>query len=239
MLPVCEEIPPFQVTAAKDNSVLTGSGVYTGKGISPTGIFNPAQAGPGTDLITYSVVAANGCSADSARTILVYPAPVVSAGADKYLLEGSFVILDGKATGTNNSYAWTPVTFLDNASIATPKVTAPQDMLYNLEVVSADGCRAADQVMVKVLKQIKVPNAFSPNGDGINDTWFIQYLESYPDCTVDVYNRYGQSVFHSAGYARQWDGKTNGLPLPAGTYYWIINPRSGRSPVNGSVTIIR
>ena len=237
--PVCEEIPPFQVTAAKDNSVLTGSGVYTGKGISTTGIFNPAQAGAGADLITYSVVAANGCRADTARTILVYPAPVVSAGADKYLLEGSFVILDGKATGTNNSYAWTPVTFLDNASIATPKVTAPQDMLYNLEVVSADGCRAADQVMVKVLKQIKVPNAFSPNGDGINDTWFIQYLESYPDCTVDVYNRYGQSVFHSAGYARQWDGKTNGQPLPAGTYYWIINPRSGRSPVNGSVTIIR
>jgi gliding motility-associated-like protein len=239
LLPVCEEIAAFQVTAAKDNSVLAGTAVYTGKGISATGIFNPAQAGPGSDLITYSVAATNGCRADTARTILVYPAPVVSAGADKYLLEGNFIILDGQATGNNNSYAWTPATYLDNAGVARPKVTAPQDMLYTLEVTSPNGCRGTDDVTVKVLKQIKVPNAFSPNGDGINDTWFIQYLESYPDCTVDVYNRYGQPVYHSTGYTKQWDGKINGQPLPTGTYYWIIKPGSGRLPVNGSVTIIR
>ncbi|MEP6747533.1 MAG: PKD domain-containing protein [Bacteroidota bacterium] len=239
LAPVCEEIKPFQITAAKDNSVFTAAGVYSGKGITATGIFNPAQAGAGTDSLFYTVTATDGCIADTGQVILVYPSPVVSAGADKYLLEGSFVMLDGKASGNNISYAWTPATYLDNAAIASPKVTAPQDIIYTLQVTSADGCKASDDVAVTILKKIKVPNAFSPNGDGINDTWVIQYLESYPACTVDVYNRYGQLVYHSTGYTKPWDGRVNNQPLPVGTYYWIINPKNGRTRENGSVTIIR
>jgi gliding motility-associated-like protein len=155
------------------------------------------------------------------------------------LLEDGYITLDGKATGNNLTYLWTPAAFLDNTTIAAPKVTATQDITYTLLVTSADGCKAADDVVVKILKKIKVPNAFSPNGDGINDTWVIQYLDSYPDCTIDVYNRYGQVVFHSTGYTRPWDGRVNGQSLPVGTYYWIINPKNGRIQVNGPVTIIR
>jgi gliding motility-associated-like protein len=237
--PVCEEVTPFRVTAAKDNSLFAATGVYSGKGITTAGIFNPNTAGAGIDSITYTVTAADGCSADTGQTILVYPTPVVSAGPDKFLLEGSFVILDGEASGNQLVYTWIPETYLDNAAIAKPKVTAAQDIIYTLTVVSADGCRASDDVSVKILKKIKVPNAFSPNGDGINDTWVIQYLESYPGCTVDVFNRYGQAVYHSTGYTKSWDGRLNGQPLPVGTYYWIINPKNGRTQENGSVTIIR
>jgi gliding motility-associated-like protein len=237
--PVCAEVAPFRVTAARDNSVFASAGVYSGKGITAAGIFSPVQAGAGIDSIRYTVTAANGCTADTSQSILVYPTPLMTAGADKYLLEGSFVTLNGKATGNNLTYLWTPAAFLDNAAIATPKTTALQDITYTLLVTSADGCKATDDVVVKVLKQIKVPNAFSPNGDGINDTWVILYLDSYPDCTVDVYNRYGQVVFHSTGYTRPWDGRVNGQSLPVGTYYWIINPKNGRTQVNGSVTIIR
>lgn len=237
--PVCEEIPAFQFTAAKDLSVLNGAGVYSGRGITASGIFTPKVAGPGKDSIFYSVTESNGCRADTSQVIIVYPSPVVTAGPDKYLLEGGFVLLDGSSTGSGNSYQWTPATFLDNATIAAPKVTAPQDMLYTLLVTTADGCKGTDDVTVKILKQLKVPNAFSPNGDGINDTWLIQYLDSYPDCTVDVFNRYGQAVFHSVGYPKPWDGRLNGQPLPVGTYYWIINPKNGRTQVNGSITIIR
>jgi len=236
---VCEEIAPFTITAAKDISVFSGAGVYSGKGISPGGLFNPAQAGPGIDSITYMVSAANGCAASATRAIVVYATPVITAGADKFLLEGSFITLDGKASGNNLSYAWTPAEYLDNATVVAPKVTAPRDMVYRLLVTSADGCRATDEVTVKVLKKIKVPNAFSPNGDGINDIWAIQYLDSYPDCTVDVYNRYGQQVFHSTGYSKPWDGRVSGQPLPVGVYYWIINPKNGRTQENGSLTIIR
>jgi gliding motility-associated-like protein len=237
--PVCEEVAPFQVTAARDNSIFATTGVYTGKGITPAGMFSPAEAGAGIDSIRYTVTGANGCVAGTSHAIVVYPTPLMTAGADKYLLEDGYIMLDGKATGNNITYLWTPAGFLDNTTIAAPKVTATQDITYTLLVTSADGCKAADDVVVKILKKIKVPNAFSPNGDGINDNWVIQYLDSYPDCTIDVYNRYGQVVFHSTGYTRPWDGRVNGQSLPVGTYYWIINPKNGRIQVNGPVTIIR
>lgn len=239
LVPVCEDVAPFQVTAAKDNSVFAAAGVYSGKGITAAGLFNPADAGTGLDSIRYSVTAADGCAADTSGFIIVYASPVANAGPDKFLLEGGYITLDGSATGNNITFTWTPVSYLDNPAILKPKVTALQDIVYTLSVTSADGCKASDEVVVKILKQIKVPNAFSPNGDGINDTWVIQYLESYPDCTVDVYNRYGQVVFHSTGYTKPWDGRINGQSLPVGTYYWIINPKNGRGRENGSVTILR
>ncbi len=236
---VCEDIPAFQLTAARDNSVFATPGVYSGKGVTAGGMFNPLQAGAGVQLIKYTVTGANGCTADTSRSITVYPMPVVNAGPDKFLLEGGFVVLEGSATGNNPVYSWTPAIYLDNPAIARPKVTAPLDIAYTLRVSTANGCKGTDEVMVKILKQIKVPNAFSPNGDGINDTWLIQYLDSYPDCTVEVYNRYGQVVFHSTGYTKNWDGRVNGQSLPVGTYYWMIDPKNGRTRINGSVTILR
>jgi gliding motility-associated-like protein len=96
-----------------------------------------------------------------------------------------------------------------------------------------------DTIFVKLLLAPIIPNAFSPNGDGINDRWRIQYLESYPGATVDVYDRYGMLVFSSIEYAVDWDGTRNGKDLPIGTYYYIVNPKNGRKIITGSVTIIK
>jgi gliding motility-associated-like protein len=90
-----------------------------------------------------------------------------------------------------------------------------------------------------VLKSLVIPNVFSPNGDGINDKWQILYLETYPGSTVDVYNRYGQIIFHSVGYSNPWDGTYKGKPVPAGTYYYIIDPKNGRSKYTGFVDVLR
>jgi gliding motility-associated-like protein len=155
------------------------------------------------------------------------------------VLEDGSAILDGQAQGNITQYLWTPGTWLDNTTIATPKVTPLEDITYTLTVTSAQGCTASDRVFVKVLRKPVIPNAFTPNGDGINDTWVIKYLDAYPDCTVDIYNRNGQRVFYSVGYGRPWDGRINGNPLPIGTYYYIINPHNGRKTEAGSVTIIR
>jgi gliding motility-associated-like protein len=112
------------------------------------------------------------------------------------------------------------------------------DITYQLKLTGIGGCSVSDQIFVEVLKAPQVPNAFSPNGDGINDTWRIKYLDSYPGCTIDVFNRYGQKVFSSVGYATEWDGKLNGKTLPIGTYYYVLNPKNGRAIISGSVTII-
>ena len=56
---------------------------------------------------------------------------------------------------------------------------------------------------------------------------------------IDIYNRYGQLVFHSVGYATQWDGKVNGKDVPVGTYYYVIDPKNGRKKLAGYVDVIR
>jgi gliding motility-associated-like protein len=88
--------------------------------------------------------------------------------------------------------------------------------------------------------EIIIPNAFTPNGDGINDLWNIKKLTDFPQCLVSVYSRYGSLVFQSRGYFKPWDGTQNGSPVPTGTYYFIINPNAAGLPLlSGYVTVLR
>jgi gliding motility-associated-like protein len=94
-------------------------------------------------------------------------------------------------------------------------------------------------VFVKVLLAPVIPNAFSPNADGINDVWSIRYLDSYPGTVVQVFDRYGRQVYMSMGYTTPWNGKYQNKDLPVGVYYYVIDPKNGRKTITGSVTIIR
>lgn len=240
MSPVCEEVTPFQITAARETAGFTGTGTFSGQGIvNPGGLFDPSLAKPGIRTIRYTFSAANGCSSFAEQSVRVNPTPIVDAGPDRVVLEGGYIIIQAKATGNSLDLLWTPPTALDNTKAVNPKASPIEDITYRLTATSADGCVNRDDVFVKVLKSPKIPNAFTPNGDGINDAWIIEHLDSYPGCVVEVYNRYGQLVFHSTGYGKPWDGTYNGSALPVATYYWIINPKNGRAPMKGSVTIIR
>ncbi|MEO7315246.1 MAG: PKD domain-containing protein [Ginsengibacter sp.] len=236
---VCAEQNAFQLTTASETTGLPGLGVYSGTGVTQGNIFTPNQSLTGIVSLSYSFAASNGCLADTTQTIRVHPTPTVDAGPDRTILEGGSIIINAVASGNGLTYLWSPPTGITLVQSLTPTVTTVEDMVYTLKATSADGCTAMDQLRVTVLKNVKVPNAFTPNGDNINDTWQIKYLESYPGCEVNVFNRYGQLVYHSTGYSSPWNGTYNGQPLPAATYYYIINPKNGRAPVNGSVTIIR
>ncbi len=109
---------------------------------------------------------------------------------------------------------------------------------YFIKSTNAFGCSIVKPITVLIVPP-PPPNAISPNGDGINDVWRITGIENYLQCKVDIFNRYGQIVFHSTGYSKPWDGKENGKPLPIGTYYYIIQFSDQIKPVMGSVTIIR
>ncbi len=168
--------------------------------------------------------------------------PFVNAGRDKELLLGQSVKLDGVATGDGIKFVWSPTISMTGAGTLTPTVSPLSDQIYTLTVTSKYGCTASDEVKVFVVKEIIVPNAFSPNGDGLNDTWVITNLEDYPQAEVSVFNRYGQMIFEAShgSYASQpWDGKYKGTPVPEGTYYWIIKLSSDKKPISGSIAVIR
>jgi gliding motility-associated-like protein len=234
---VCSDLAPFQITQARLLNGLPGVGSFSGPGVSTSGIFNPRI--PGTSLLRYTYAGSNGCSNYKEQTIKVFPVPVVNAGPDRFVLEGGTIDLLGSATGNGISYSWSPASGLNNPVSLQPITNTTMDITYTLKASSVDGCSATDDVIVKVLKTPAIPNTFSPNGDGINDRWEIKYLESYPGATVEIYNRYGQLVFQSSGYSKSWDGTYKGNPLPAGTYYYIINPKNGRKQMAGFVDIIR
>jgi gliding motility-associated-like protein len=165
---------------------------------------------------------------------------VVNAGPDKVVLEGGEIRLAATASGNNLRFLWTPAQFLNGPTTLNPLVVSPNsDMTYRLTVTGLGGCVSTDDVFVKLLKAPVIPNTFTPNEDGINDFWIIQYIESYPNARVQIFNRYGQQVFESRGYDKPWDGNYKGKPLPFGTYYYVIEPGSGRKPYTGYVTIVK
>ena len=237
--PVCANDPSFQITEVQLLNGLPGTFVFSGTGVSAAGSFDPALAGPGLHAIRYTYTGTNGCSNYKEQTIRVYPVPTVDAGPDRFMLDGGQTTLLGSGSGNNISYLWTPNVSLDSNTISQPIATPSNDITYTLTVTSSDGCKANDEVFVKVLKAPVIPNIFSPNGDGVHDKWEIQYLNSYPGCTVDIYNRYGQLIFHSIGYDDPWDGTIKGKPVPVGTYYYIVDPKNGRKKVAGYVDVIR
>jgi gliding motility-associated-like protein len=136
-------------------------------------------------------------------------------------------------------YSWSPVDGLSDPTIANPVANPATKTTYTLTVTSAGGCTGSASVTVNVLAQVTIPTAFTPNGDGINDYWNIAHLSEYPSCTVDVFNRGGQLIFHSMGYGKPWAGIYNGASLPTGTYYYIIDLKDGRQKLSGQVTIIK
>ena len=238
---ICQEAAPFLLSQASEKNAQAGVGVYSGNGVTASGFFNPALAGPGIHTIKYVFTSSNGCSDSNSKDILVMPTPTVSAGRDTVILEGGSVKLQGIASGSNLTYKWLPSIGLSSDDVLDPVADPINDVTYILTVTSDQGCVSMDEIKVKVLKAPIVPNAFSPNGDGVNDSWNIKYLESYANATVTIFSRYGSIVYYSSkGYSQPWTGQANGSDLPMGTYYYIIDPKTvGRKLIAGDVTIIR
>jgi len=164
---------------------------------------------------------------------------------------------------TNNIYAGTRVTFtatssvnpvlyqwmVNNKNVGVNSAIFTSTTLNNGDVVTctvllASGCSVSaisnPIVMVIMLtSDIAIPNAFTPNGDGINDLWNIPALSNFPNCIVNIYNRYGTLLYNSRGYSKPWDGNYNGSKLPVATYYYVIDLGIKSPKLSGYVTVIR
>ena len=155
------------------------------------------------------------------------------AGPNLEIGEGETVHL--LATG-GTSYDWSPTDGLSGNGIPDPFATPAFTTTYSVTTV-INGCTYTDQVTVEVIRRIDPPTGFTPNGDGINDTWEIHGISDYPNAEVSIYDRWGQRVHHSNGYKQAFSGGG----LPAGTYYYVIELKQleGQSPpYTGYVAII-
>ena len=189
--------------------------------------------------ISLQAFTSEGCYQTLLDTVLIYPKPTIIAPKNVVVLQGQSVDLSPDYTGTNLSYLWQPSAYLSNVIIPDPICTPLTDTLYTITTTNQYSCTTTDSIMVTVLLMPLIPNVFTPNGDGKNDTWHIQHLSTYPKSTVEVFDRNGQRVFYSYNYDKEWDGTYNGSPVPIGTYYYIIQPKNGRAMITGSITIIR
>ncbi len=167
---------------------------------------------------------------------------MVDAGPDIFKrASDSKIILASSNNTTGYDYLWTPAISLSATNILTPITNSPVDILYRVTATDrVSGCVATDSMNVKIITTIYVPNAFSPNGDGLNETWGIPALAGYPNAVVTIFNRYSQKIFESKGYAKPWDGTYKGKAQPIGAYVYVINPgEPDMKPIKGTVLIIR
>lgn len=166
-----------------------------------------------------------GCIKTNEVVVRVDPPFTVYAGPDLSVVAGDDGQINGTASEPANNIMWTPSTGLTSANTLYTVARPASTTLYTLSAVNRLGCIATDNVLVTIIPYcVKVKNAFTPNGDGINDNW--QVYDDYgclKNISLHVYNRNGNKVFESRDYRNKWDGTFNGKPLPDATYYAVID----------------
>jgi gliding motility-associated-like protein len=141
----------------------------------------------------------------------------------------------GGLPGSDYTYKWS-----DNST--SQNISNINQGLYIVTVGDMNGCSITDSIQVnsKNATCLIIPNAFSPNGDLINDVWNIGHIEEFPLAEVIIFNNWGVTVWKSEqGYPHPWDGRSNGIMLPIDSYFYIIDLHNGSKPIAGSVTIIK
>ena len=139
--------------------------------------------------------------------------------------------LQARQLGSNFDYVWDPSAGLNSISIYNPIFTNNQDQEYTINIVSDKGCNVTDTLLVKVngsgpagvASDLFVPNAWTPNGDGVNDTLFPLTENVTKLNFFRVFNRWGQLMFETNVIGNGWDGVFNGKPMMMDTYTWTAS----------------
>lgn len=179
----------------------------------------------------------NGCTVRDSIWLEVHPKPVFSLGRDTVLCGDQHLTLD---PGINAStYQW-------STGESSPSVTAGSNSgLIWASITDDFGCAFTDSIVIRPCQppslSLQIPNTFTPNNDGDNDSWRIDLLNDYPNASVVIYNRWGQLIYKAESQypVTGWDGTSNGKSLPMSTYYYVIDLKDGTAPLVGSVNLIR
>ncbi|MFT5626976.1 MAG: gliding motility-associated-like protein/uncharacterized repeat protein (TIGR01451 family) [Dokdonia sp.] len=198
---------------------------------------SPQEASIG-DQVTFQIIATNlGTTEAIAIEVLeLFPNGMnfVSASASEGIFDNSTFIWSIDMLSSNQSETLTLV-----AQIASSTALLNVALLSSLNEPDRDPTNNMDEAEVIVDNCFYITNGLSPNNDGLNDTFYIECIEEFPNNNLKIYNRYGLQIYESNNYQNDWDGRPNmGIPstseiLPVGTYYYIIDLNTGEKPLIG------
>jgi len=202
------------------------------------------------DLVRCIVDNGSGCPPAISNELraLVDPSPSIRAGQVFSLAPGGSLQLEPELSGNIASYAWSPGAGLSATNIRNPVASPSGSITYTLKATAANGCEAIGDIVVKLFTRVKIPGAFTPNGDGKNDVFYLLGgSEGIRIKDLSIFSRNGQKIFQVRDVlpndARHgWDGTFNGNAAPAGTYaYSITVLLSGgqAESFQGTVVLIR
>ncbi len=200
----------------------------------------------------YTVIGSDslGCFPDTVTMIVtVLIPPTVNAGPDLTVLAATPVTIAAVGSSDVVSWLWAPATDLSCTDCAQPVCTPRQTEQYIVVVTAADGCVASDTVVVKLIcdeARVRIPDAFTPNGDGRNDRFTVLGAISVVN-HLAIYDRWGVKVFEANHFAPAdpgagWDGTMGGRPEPPGVYVYYVEmqcPTGGVFIRKGTVVLIR
>lgn len=172
-------------------------------------------------------------------TVTVFPYPIANIGPDTTLCPNSNpVMLQNLASEPGSIYLW-------NTGETEAAITVNTPGIYWLKVTNGLGCYTADSVEIKRHCYLDIPNAFSPNGDGVNDYFFPKenITAGIARFTMKIFNRWGQQIFETINVAgRGWDGNFNGVEQEQGVYIYLIEATLENGTTEryqGNVTLIK
>ncbi len=201
---------------------------------------SPSPVATPTVTTTYTMTVDQGTCPPHQETVTVtiHQPPPVSAGHWTVIFIGEKTTLHGSGASV---YSWSPSGSINYNGSANPDAEPLLTTTYTVQAKDSYGCVGQDTVTVFVIQDnsVIIYNTFTPNGDGNNDTWYIGNILSFPNCKLDIYNRYGKLVYTKVGYMNDWDGTNQGEKLPDATYYYKLDLGDGSNPYKGSVSIIR
>ena len=212
---------------------------------------NPIIIFPATSTHNIQLIVTNGaCSDTSTQTITLNDGVNAAFEVPNTICPGDSAVFLNKTTGTVNSWNWN----FGNGTTSTLKnpgtihyIPNGSEIFYTIQLtaIGNSGCRDSITQQVRVLSKcsIAVPNAFTPNNDGLNDYFYPLNAYSADNLDFKIFNRNGQIVFASKDWQKKWDGTMKGLPQPAGVYVWILHythhDTGMKYSLKGTVMLIR
>jgi gliding motility-associated-like protein len=204
-------------------SVVTGSGSFANASQSNTSV---SGLSTGQNIFVWTVANSVCPSSTDTVRVIVFPIPTVANAGNDTVVNGGSVTLHGNIP-VNGAGSWSLISgagTLINASSSTTSVTdlGIGDNIFSWTISNGVCPDSRDDVTVHV-NDLVIPNGFSPNGDGMNDYFEIPGLTRYKDVKIEVFNRWGNLVYHSEDYRNNWAGDNlGGEMLTDDTYYYVL-----------------